>query len=447
LSESKKSRRRAGRSRWAPLCTRLQGDVLIACSRGELIMAVRLDRIPAMALRPGRPRAWLWVGLLVLFLLIGMALAETLLAPALSDQPLTFWSMALGAPLACWCVTGFWRMALYIGQHRLADGWDQARQDDVVRNTRAGRRSQQVLGVSLYTALRAPGETPASQLEKVLEGTSALAVQPTREGATALRHSYLPAAAQEPELLLLQVLQQVLDDLRQTLLRVPDQAPLALLLQVDSGLPESLLRRVWRHAWQTSGIRQSTVPVEGLGLDALDQWLDQRIDDQAMLLVVAVQFAPENPEGSAEAAVAVLLGNRLTQNTLVPIAYLHRPEQERESNPDPLLYAARQALDWVPLPSTAIERVWRAGVDGARSADLAQVATQLEWSSKDPQGVGNLDELLGHAGSASPWLAIAAATQTIERGAGAQFIFSIGDDTAALWGTVLTPAPPLPRQE
>lgn len=410
-------------------------------------MAVRLDRIPAVALRPGRPRAWLWLGLLALFLLMGMALAWGLSAPAMSEQPQTFWSMALGAPLACWCLMGFWRMAFYIGQHRVADGWDEARHDDWVRNTRAGRRSQQVLGVSLYTALRAPGETLASQLEKVLEGTSALAVQPTREGAIALRHSYLPGAAQESELLLLQVLQQVLDDLKQTLIKVPEHAPLALLLQVESGLSESLLRRVWRHAWQTSGIRQSTVPVEGQGLDALDQWLDQRIDDQAMLLVVAVQFAPEYPEGTAEAAVAVLLGNRLTQNTLAPIAYLHRPEQERESNPDPLLYAARQALDWVPLPSSAIERVWRAGVDGARSADLAQVATQLELPSKDTQNVCNLDELLGHAGSASPWLAIAAATQTIERGAGAQLIFSGGEDSAALWGTVLTPVPPLPRQE
>ncbi|MEF9672781.1 hypothetical protein QNM99_12885 [Pseudomonas sp. PCH446] len=94
----------------------------------------------------------------------------------------------------------------------------------------------------------------------------------------------------------------------------------------------------------------------------MDQWLDQRITDQALLLVVALRFAPQQPEGTAEVAVGLLFGNRLTQTTLAPIAYLHRPEQERGPTTEALLYAARQSLDWVPLEAKSIEQVWRGGL-------------------------------------------------------------------------------------
>lgn len=386
--------------------------------------------------------------MLVLCLILGVAVNMSLIELPLDQQPVEFWLWAVGAPFAGWCMLWLGRVLIHVGDQSAADGWDQVREEDWVRMVRQGRRSQQVLSASFSTALFDPVGGPIGQLDGLLKGTKVLKAQPARTGEASLIHSrWMDDSNDGLEVLLLRLLKQRLADVAPILAQAPADKPLALLLEIDCRLPDTQWRPAWKHAWQASGIRQSTVPVEGHGLDALDHWLDQRIDDQAMLLVVAVQFAPENPEGSAEAAVAVLLGNRLTQNTLAPIAYLHRPEQERESNPDPLLYAARQALDWVPLPSSAIERVWRAGAGGARNADLAQVATALQWPSKDPQGICNLDDLLGHAGSASPWLAIAAATQTIERGAGAQFIFSNGDDTAALWGTVLTPAPPLPRQE
>jgi hypothetical protein len=254
----------------------------------------------------------------------------------------------------------------------------------------------------------------------------------------------LPGDRDHPELLLLGVLKQVLGDMAQTLGQLPDNPPLAFLLEVESSLPEGVLRRVWREAWRASGIRQSTVPVEGSGLAAVDHWLDQCIDDQA-LLVVALQFAPEQLEGSTEVAVGLLLGKRLSQSGLTPIAHLHRPEQEHEASVDGLLYAARQALDWVPLPAQSIEQVWRAGIDAQRHAALATVSAKIPLPAKPNQGCCSLDDLLGWPGPASPWLAIAAAAQTIERGAGPQFIFSGGAAADELWSTVLMPVPPLSK--
>jgi hypothetical protein len=232
----------------------------------------------------------------------------------------------------------------------------------------------------------------------------------------------------------------VLADLAPTLTLLPDDAPLALLLEVDSAVPEHLLQRLWRQAWSESGIRQATASAEGEGLAALDHWLDERIGDQALLLVVALQLMPEQPEGTAEVAVGLLFGNRLTQTVLPPMALLHRPEQEREPTTAALLYAARQALDWVPLEPQSIEQTWRVGVDVQRDAALATVLAEVPLPSKHNQGFNAMDTQLGHPGKASPWLAIAAATQAIEYGAGPQFVFSgAGGGDARLWNTVLTP--------
>ena len=410
-------------------------------------MPIRLDKIPPPALRPQRPRFLLWLGMLLLSCLLGAGTTLLFGDETLPQRPWDFWRLALGIPILGWGALGFGRVLLHVGEQGAADGWDEAREEDLIRKIRQGRRSQQVLGVSLQTALRAPEDEPAIQLEALLSGATVLKSQTSRMDGATLRHSCLSCDADEnPEAVLLSVLVQTLADLTPTLAQLPDDQPLALLLDVDTGLPQKQWRRVWQQAWRESGIRQPISSVDGSGLAALDYWLDQRIGDRAMLLVVAVQFAPQQPEGTAEAAVGLLFGNRLTQTTLPPIAYLHRPEQERKPTADDLLYATRQALDWVPLESTSIEQVWRVGIDAQRAAAIAGVLSEVPMSVNRP-GLCNLDAMLGHPGCASPWLAVGAGTQAIQRGAGPQFIFSGGAAAAGLWGTVLMPASPLLNQE
>jgi hypothetical protein len=428
------------------LCVRLHFDFITASSERELVMTVRLDQVPALAPRPARPRAWLWLGVfLSTLLLLGVGGAFLFGTQALRQNPVNFWGFALGVPLLAWCLLSFGRVLLYLGQQQVADGWDQAREEDLIHKVRRGRRVQQVLAASLYTALREPAESSATQIKALNDGVKALKAQPSRQDQSVLRHSRITGEKDEiPEVALHRVVTKLLADLASTLMQLPGDTPLALLLEVDSALPENVWHRVWRQAWSESGIRQSAVPVEGDGLEALDHWLDHRIADQALLLVVALQFAPQQPEGTAEAAVGLLLGNRLTQTVLSPIAYLHRPEQEREPTNDALVYAARQALDWVPLDAESIEQTWRAGVDTQRDAALTTVLAEVPIPAKQGHGFFDLDTLLGHPGKASPWLAVAAATQIIQCGAGPQFIFSGGGcGDAGLWSTVLTPVPSL----
>lgn len=405
-------------------------------------MPVRLDQIPALAPRPSRPRIWLWLGLLLLLLLLGMELMLLFGSQSLQQQSVSVWALGLGAPLLSWCLLCVGRALMYLGQQYAADGWDEARELDLIRKVSCGRRSQQVLGTSLFSALREPGEQGTAQLDALLGGNGALEAQPCWLDGSPLRHSRLPMICDEdPEFMLLGILEQVLAELSPALAKVPHDTPLALLLEVESSLPPNLLSRIWRRAWNASGIRQSIVPVTGCGLAALDQWLDLRIDDHALLMVVAVQFSPQQAEGTAEVAVGLLLGNRLTQTTLPAIAYLHRPEQERGFTREHLLYAARQALDWVPLSAQSIERVWRAGIDAPREVAITATLNAVPLPKQPKQELCDLDALLGHAGKASPWLAIVAAAQVLERGGGPQFIFSGGGTVdVGLWGTVLTPA-------
>lgn len=407
-------------------------------------MSVRLDTVPARARRPARPRVWLWLGLLLLCLLFGIGGSFLFTDESLDQQPVDFWSLALGLPLLGWCVLGFARVLLHIGKQAAADGWDDAREKDLTRRLRKGRRSQQILGVSCYTALRDPSAGPVGQLDALLNGNAALKAQPFRIDGAPLSHSRLDEdLGEDLEAVFLSVLTRSLADLAPVLSQLPDDKPIALLLDVDCRLPEDQWLPAWRNAWRESGIRQSVVPVEGRGLAAVDRWLDQRIDDQALLMVLAVQLAPDQPEGTAEVAVGLLFGNRLTQSALSPIAYLHRPEQQRQLSEAGLLGSARQALDWAPLLGQSIEKVWRAGV-GAPSP-VESVLRDVLMPVKPPQNFCNLDALLGHAGKASPWLAIAAAAQTIERGAGPQFIFSGGTAADGLWSTVLMPVSPLSK--
>lgn len=402
-------------------------------------MPVRLDKIPDPALRPECPRAWLWLSLLGSFLLLGVGGAVFFSDELSLQQPLEFWRFAIGVPLLAWCLMGFGRLLRYFGEHAVADGWDEAREEDMIHHIRQGRRSQQVLASSLYTALRVPGEPPSTQLDKLLGGVTSLKAQPSRQGGSISRHSRLSSAADgDPRRTLLRILKSVLADLEPILAQLSDDQPLALLLEIDTGLPEEQWHRVWRRAWRESGIRQSATSVEGRGLAALDYWLDHRIRDQALLLVVALQFAPQQLEGTAEVAVGLLFGNRLTQTTLPPIAYLHRPEQEREPTDGDLLYATRQALDWVPLDAQSIGQVWRVGIDSERQVSIAGALAAVPMGGSKPD-VCNLDVLLGSPGGASSWMAIAAAAQALQRGAGPQFIFSGSVAADGLWGTVLMP--------
>ena len=122
-------------------------------------MPVRLDSIPPLAVRPRSPRPWVWLGMLVIAMMAGF-----LVTLAFADDPLRqdtqrFWRQALGLPFSLWSVSIALRCLVHLGVVSAADGWDRAREEDWRARLRRGRRSQQILAVSLHTALRGPADT------------------------------------------------------------------------------------------------------------------------------------------------------------------------------------------------------------------------------------------------------------------------------------------------
>ncbi|WP_044872360.1 hypothetical protein [Pseudomonas sp. LFM046] len=402
-------------------------------------MPVRLDKVPAALDEPSTPRVWLWGLSLPALMALGVVLALWLGPDALTQYSLHFWWWALGAPVLVWCGAVFWRGLLYLGQLSVVEGWNEAREVDLTQRMRRGRRSQQVLAVSLQTALRAPeADGQAQRISLLAKNGGALRTQAGWRGQQR-RHSRLPWLEHENEHQLLQrVLSTLLGELADTLAAFPPEVPVSLLLEMNSELSSELMDRLWRESLEQSGIRQAITRIDGSGLAAIDHWLDQRIRDRALLLVVAIQVAPPVLEGAAEAAVGLLFGNRLTQDVLPPRAYLHRPERARERTPAGALTAAFQALDWVPLPGTSIGRVWITGADAAHGA---VITTVMEKASLPAQASHDLGELLGNPGNAAPWVAIAAAVEATASEAVPHFIFSVDrEEDVGLWCSVVMPA-------
>ncbi|VVP58962.1 hypothetical protein PS870_05944 [Pseudomonas fluorescens] len=406
-------------------------------------MPVKLDSIPPPIVAPSTPRAWRWLLLLAVLLLFGLGLTLWLAGDTLTHQPGRFWLIALGAPFLIWCGLSLIRAVFYLGTCAVTDGWNGAREADLARKTRQGRRSQQVLAVSVHTALREVGaENGEAQLDALRNGNKALRVQPgwqvSEEG---FRHSRLPyEQGESPEMLLRRVLRRVLADIAKVLEKLPEDQPLAQLLDINTSVPKEELNKLWLEVWSESCIRQTATPVEGSGLSAVDSWLDHRIHDQALLLVVASQVAPIDVEDTAEAAVGLLFGNRLTQSTLEPLAYLHRPEAEREPTPEGLLHATRQALDWVPVEASSIQNAWVAGADSLRTEAITSVLNEASVLAKHKQGVHDLGVFLGNPGCAAPWVAIAAAVESIRVEGEAHCIFSKNSDgDERLWCSVVMP--------
>ncbi|WP_248807408.1 hypothetical protein [Pseudomonas sp. MWU13-2100] len=404
-------------------------------------MTVRLDKVPAPAPSPKLPSIWIWLLLCLLCLVLGLGLTLWWDNESLGQQSDRFWLTAVGLPFLAWCLLGCLRAMIYLCEVARAEGWDQAREEDLSQKIRRGRRSQQVLAVSLHTALREPqAQDGQAQLSALLSGKSALRVQPSWEESL-VRHSYLSReGVDSPEQLLLRALKMVLTELATTLAELPADRPLTLFLQANSPVSEMDMHDIWQQAWRASGIKQKVTRLDDSGLAAVDRWLDHRIHDQALFLVVALQVGPSLSEEATESVVGLLFGNRLTQNTLAPLAYLHRPEQEREATTEDLDYAVRQALDWASLGAEAVRHVWLSGICPERRAAVATVLSQTSIPVKTGHGLHDIQASLGLPGILAPWLAIASAVDAIRRSGQTHLVLS-GEDIAdtRVWCTVLVP--------
>ncbi|MFC0224914.1 hypothetical protein [Serratia aquatilis] len=405
-------------------------------------MPVRLDRLPGLAPRPAPIRWRRWLGVFPCFLLVGVMATALRGGESVGRQPLLYWLLALGIPSLFWGLLVAGRWLVYAGQHLVADGWDERRWQVLLQQTRQGRRSLQVLAAVLHTA-HTDEENPDAQLSALMQNENALLSQPSWQGQAAVRHSRLPQfEGESSEVMTQRLLFSVFTTFAETLAPLDEALPLKLIWESDTALSDEALQQVWQAAWDDADIVHSMSRVDGMGLSGVDDWLDNHIHEEALLVVVALQIHPPQPEMTAESVVGLIFGNRLTQKTLPPLAYLHRPEFANEAR---LEYGVRQALDWVPLTSGELCHVWLSGLAEESTTSLSTVMETVAFPVTREQGVYDMGSSLGYLGCVAPWLAIAAATQAVRLTQAPQFIFSGGAaPDIGIWSTVVSPL--LPRR-
>lgn len=395
-------------------------------------MPVNLKLIPPVAQKPKLPIGRRWLKGLTGLLVIGSGWAYF---TGLSFHSSVFWIFSAGLPLTVWLVAIWLRIMVYLPVLIQAQAWDRRREELLLREIRRGRRALQILHCAFITPHSEHQPTGSSSVNMLKQNKPLLHMQPSWHGIERFRHSRLPL---EPGMKRDDLVKQIFDKLMAGIARhlnqLPDHQPIALLFETNTSLSRQRLHTLWCNAWQQRDIRQPVEPVTGYGLNVIDSWLDSRIHEETVLLIIALQVAPDDPDGTGEAAVALLLGNRMTQNILPPLAWVHRPEA---SFADTLAESIAQALDWVPVQPEDVHDLWSSGLSHQQQSTIAALNAHpplqgIEMNSR----LYNLDRTLGETGCVAPWLAIAAAAQGTKE---SQLIMSGETGSTKMWSVVVSP--------
>lgn len=393
-------------------------------------MSYTLKHLPERYPRPNSLNFSRWLIALVAMLSVSVILMRIF---GRYVENLYFWKLAIGLPVALWSVLFFSRLLLWALQDSKANAFDKQREQWILQETRKARRVLQVLNATFIT-----GHSSVNQKDAAIamqNNDSIIVSQVDRDGNESTRMSQVASSPHDlPEFVITNIFSQLIADIPFS--QIPEKVPLVVVFDITTSLPLGNIRHYWDEAWQKNNIPHPVEYGEGSGLSVIDRWLNIRITDNAMLLIVGLQFNPSDSDNTAEAGVALLLGNRLTQDALDPLALLHRPDA---SPPGELSEGMNMAAWNVPLKGNIVKNLWLAGLTGGQHAEVIACQNAHPAQSVADDSVISLDRSMGHAGAAAPWLAIAAATEIARQTQYPQMIIC-GDTTQnVLWSTLITP--------
>lgn len=393
-------------------------------------MPYSLKHPPECYPRPEPPKTSRWFAVLAAMLVISVILMR-IFGRYIDTRH--FWLIAVGTPAVVWIVSFGFRVWIWSLQDSKANGFDRRREQWILSETRRARRALQVLNTTFITAHQE--DEQRSVALDMLNNHSIIISQSDWKDEESKRLSRITTETEDtPELVTSRLFSELIADL--PVGQFPENTSLVVILDISSSLSFPAVRDIWQEAWQESGITSAVEYVDSNGPGVVSHWLDHRIKDEAMLLIVGLQIDPVVSNNTAEAAVALLLGNRLTQEALEPLALLHRPD----AAPSGELSEGMNMAAWnVPLKENIVKNLWLAGLTGEQRAEVIQCQNAHPAQSVEDEAVISLDTSMGHAGAAAPWLAIAAATEITLQTQSPQMIIC-GDTTQnVLWSTLITP--------
>lgn len=401
-------------------------------------MPVDLPTPPPDTTPPAMPNPFVWAALFVAVMTAGVAHTLLTWPHGTPTNTAWFWLRLLFFPAMTWSLLLGLRL-LYVEQEtdRIRaelDQWKEDRDEAV----RFAQEPLALLGMAYQCSIgsRAVAET-------VAQGGQIIAAQQPGEGFNAIPHTRLDSLeGQALESRYEACFTDLLDRLDDALCALPPHAPLEVYLQgteMEARPREHLhapaqdkkqdeervdILVIWQRCWEGFGHR--TVPTHRLSphdsLMVLDAWLDEYGGPalEKFVLVVAVQLHTTPPPDSAEAATALLLGwAPLAQRKALPIeVLLHRPIAMTDGT---LADTLATALLWSHADAVQVTGLWQAALDGAIKTDVIKTASELGIAACKTDGLNgahDIDHVLGDAGVAAPWLALAlAAEHTAHTGA------------------------------
>ncbi|KQR78473.1 hypothetical protein ASG35_08515 [Burkholderia sp. Leaf177] len=197
--------------------------------------------------------------------------------------------------------------------------------------------------------------------------------------------------------------------------------PVARIIVVDADTASSRLKHVHD---ALSELDLAAIGCEVVaandGLMLLDEWLD--VGETRPLLVIAAEwYDVVPPVGSTEGGVAILFSRdseiHLAADSLKTIGRLHRPVAINVQNAMGVTRELAMSALWGKTSASEVLHAWISGFDPDFDKRLASALKNASF-----EGLANLsaihipDRIIGHAGSAAPWLAIAAAIESGEEG-------------------------------
>uniref|UniRef100_UPI0031DE106C hypothetical protein n=1 Tax=Klebsiella sp. TaxID=576 RepID=UPI0031DE106C len=405
-------------------------------------MPVNLKLIQEPAIKPRPPVWWVWLLLLVVMLLGGMADAILSNMSRTEINSEAFWISALGLPSLYWLILLALRVTWYKGQLATAQGKDKERDRQLRREIQRGQRYLNVFVVSLHSALRESEDADGNKQWEALQGrTKAFKTQPSWKSHEGVRHSRLPLAnGESADQLLSRGLRKTLEELSSVLSSLPHETPVSLLLEINSSLPDSLVEKILQESLAASEIRQCVTRIEGGGLSAVDRWLDDSRNEHSLLMIIAVQLIPDQTEGSAESVVGLLLGGIPASPELIPLARLHRPEMMHHTDAHDFQYALKQSMDWVPVAADKVKNGFLVGVNPAWHMAIASGLQAIQSPVNAGQDLHDLGNTLGYPGPAAPWVAITCAVESCLRSDSQLIVSGDNRENTPLWVTMVTPA-------
>lgn len=388
-------------------------------------MPVELPRSRWPGEEPAPPRVIVWVCAFAFCMLAGAGVALFAWPADVPTNTAWFWTCVLAFPALTWCVVFGLRMHFY------EEHIQERHADEIVLQTdekHAVQFASEPLAVTGYGYLSAQGSCNVAA--SIVQGIKTLQANTPRSGIGSVRHTMLVLSG-DGEFVALRyrsAFMELLGLCAGAINSAPLDVPLRVYLQFPSQVGQTLMLDTWKTCWDECEFRPAEASLcdPELGLMQIDEWLDRRRGPELeqFALFVSVQLNDIPPPGSAEVAVAVLLGwaPLVARSGLKPRALLHRPVDAANT---PVNDAMTTAVRWGGSSASDLADLWLAGLDGHDRSTLLRAASDIGldlYKKQDLSGIHDIDAALGDGGVAAGLLSIALAIDNVQQTGKAQLV-------------------------